>query len=189
MRLQCASRRRAARTGRIGFNGTGRAGAVACWWRTSSTGRSRIAHIGVALSIRKAKAAGGTCGNAHRFTDGDATDHCVAVPPVRQGGPAIAVRGRYPCANERRWAWKAASALAVTGPPPLLRRWRRTAISCHSRQSACGRPNSVHPGAAADLGLCCHRRMWSRWRLPPAMNAGANKEMAWPVRAILRPHG
>lgn len=113
-----------------------RADAVACWWRIGSTGRSRIAHMESRYQSGKQKAVGGTCGNAPRFTDGDAAGLCAAVPPVRQGGPAIAVRGRYPCTNERRWAWKAASALAVTGPPPLLRGWRRAAIKSHSRGAA-----------------------------------------------------
>lgn len=56
-----------------------RADAVACWWRIGSTGRSRIAQMESRYQS-ESKAAGGTCGNAHRYADGDATDLCVAVP-------------------------------------------------------------------------------------------------------------
>ena len=145
-----------------------RADAVACWWRIGSTGRSREAGSltwSRAINPESKRRLGGTCGNAPRFTDGDAAGLCVAVPPVRQGGPAIAVRGRYPCANECRWVWKAASALAVTGPPPLLRRWRRTATTGRWRKAAYGWA-CVRPTARTILG--CIEAGFSYWLGSPA---------------------
>lgn len=162
MRLQCASRREAARAARTGFNGID-------GLTLSLVGGESVQQVEAgsltwsrAINPESKRRLGGTCGNAPRFTDGDAAGLCVAVPPVRQGGPAIAVRGRYPCTNERRWAWKAASALAVTGPPSLRRRWRRTAMRRHCPPAAyrlLARKSILRPPGRSGLTARCAKML------------------------------
>ena len=171
MRLQCASRRQAAREARTGFNGIDGLTLSLVGGESVQQGEAGSLTWSRAIHPESKRRLGGTCGNAPRFTDGDAAGLCVAVPPVRQGGPAIAVRGRYPCANERRWASKAASALAVTGPPPLLRRWRRTASSCRSPPAASWR-------------LAAPSRAVGAWSLPEDVRAGESTHRWAPLSAI-----